>query len=184
MHRTFTSFGLALALCLPAACAQTTADDATGSAGAQATSDPTAQGSTETEATGTGSTTPNQGTGAAGTSSTTAPQTGASGAGASQAGSSSQAGAGPTAGSSGQTSTSGAVAPVTQADIQVGATVNDLSGQRVGAVESVDAQGAMVSTGTARAKIPFTSMGRTSTGLVTTATRAELESAQGQQQPQ
>ena len=70
-----------------------------------------------------------------------------------------------------------AVVAVTEADVRAGATVNDQSGQLVGTVESVSAEGALISTGTARARIPFSAIGKTTTGLVTTVTKAQIESA-------
>ncbi|MDT9600647.1 hypothetical protein [Sphingosinicella rhizophila] len=71
----------------------------------------------------------------------------------------------------------GAVVAVTEADVRSGATVTDQSGQPVGTVESVSAEGAVVSTGTARGRIPFSAIGKTSTGLVTTVTKAQIEAA-------
>ena len=47
----------------------------------------------------------------------------------------------------------------------------------VGTIESVDATGAVVATGTARAKLPLTSFGRNNQGLVISLTRAQLEAA-------
>lgn len=63
------------------------------------------------------------------------------------------------------------------ADIIVGAEVRDPDGGLVGTIESVDAQGAVVATGNARAKLPIASFGRNRRGLVISLSRAELEAA-------
>ena len=47
----------------------------------------------------------------------------------------------------------------------------------VGTVESADASGAVVTTGTARARLPLTSFGRNNQGLVIAMTKAQLEAA-------
>lgn len=69
------------------------------------------------------------------------------------------------------------VKAATAAEIKTGATVNDQKGGEVGKVESVDAEGVVVSTGTVRAKIPASSFGISEKGLVISMTRAELEAA-------
>ena len=69
------------------------------------------------------------------------------------------------------------VAPATAADLRVGATVQDPQGGAVGTIESVDAEGAVVSTGSARAKLPVSSFGKNANALVISMTRAELEAA-------
>jgi hypothetical protein len=69
--------------------------------------------------------------------------------------------------------TGGAISTVKQTNVQAGATVRAQSEQMVGTIESVDAQGAVISTGTARAKAPFSGLGRTSRGMVTYATRTD-----------
>lgn len=63
------------------------------------------------------------------------------------------------------------------ADISVGADVRDPEGGLVGTIESVDAEGAVVATGDARAKLPLGSFGKNGHGLVISLTRAELEDA-------
>ena len=63
------------------------------------------------------------------------------------------------------------------ADIIVGAEVRDPDGGLVGTIESVDAQGAVVATGNARAKLPIGSFGKNGRGLVISLSRAELEAA-------
>lgn len=69
------------------------------------------------------------------------------------------------------------VIAATEADLRVGAAVLDPQGGQVGTVESVDAEGAVVSTGNARAKMPVSSFGKNERGLVISMTRAELEAA-------
>lgn len=65
----------------------------------------------------------------------------------------------------------------TAADVRSGAEVRDTSGGLVGTIESVDAEGAIVATGSVRAKLPFSSFGKNGEGLVISVTRAELEAA-------
>jgi hypothetical protein len=71
----------------------------------------------------------------------------------------------------------------TAADVHAGVQVRDQTGGMVGTIESVDATGAVVATGTARAKLPLTSFGRNGQGLVISLTRAQLEAAAQQAQP-
>ncbi len=73
--------------------------------------------------------------------------------------------------------TAAAVAPATAADLRVGTAVQDPQGGAVGTIESVDAEGAVVTTGSARAKMPVSSFGRNANGLVISMTKAELEAA-------
>jgi hypothetical protein len=70
-----------------------------------------------------------------------------------------------------------AVTAATAADVRTGATVQDPQGGIVGTIEAVDAEGAVVSTGNARAKMPISSFGKNANGLVISMTRAELEAA-------
>ena len=65
--------------------------------------------------------------------------------------------------------------PATSADVKAGASVFDQQGGTVGKVDSVDAEGVVISTGSVRAKIPLSSVGVGSKGLVIGATKAELE---------
>ena len=65
----------------------------------------------------------------------------------------------------------------TAADVTAGAQVRDTAGAEVGTVESVDADSAIVSTGSVRADIPITSFGRNGQGLVLAMTRTQLEAA-------
>ena len=164
--------------------ADTTSADA-GALGAEAASDPQAgtgstsagdpsnpQGSTGTGTTGTQTST---GTGTTGTQTGTGATTGTGG----------QASGGAQSGSAG----AGSLTPVTQAEVRTGATVRDQSGRTVGTVQSVNAEGAVISTGTASAIIPFNGLARSANGLVTSATRADIEGAaksqpQAKQQPQ
>ena len=53
--------------------------------------------------------------------------------------------------------------------------MHDAQGGVVGTVESVDETGAVVSTGRARARLPFSSFGRNGRGLVIAMTRAQFE---------
>jgi hypothetical protein len=68
-----------------------------------------------------------------------------------------------------------AVRPVTISDVRAGSAVHDTQGGVVGTVESVDERGAVVSTGRARARLPFRSFGRNGRGLVIAMTRAQFE---------
>jgi hypothetical protein len=69
----------------------------------------------------------------------------------------------------------GATRPVTISDVRTGSRVHDTQGGVVGTIESVDDTGGVVSSGRARAKLPFSSFGRNDRGLVISLTRAELE---------
>ena len=69
------------------------------------------------------------------------------------------------------------------ADIRAGIPVLDPQGGTVGTVESVAADGAVVATGTARARIPLASFGKSDRGLVISVTRAQLEAAVSAQSP-
>jgi len=71
----------------------------------------------------------------------------------------------------------------TAADIRTGIQVVDQAGGAVGTIESVDGTGAVVATGTVRAKLPLTSFGRNNQGLVISLTRAQLEAAAQQAAP-
>jgi len=71
----------------------------------------------------------------------------------------------------------GAVTAATAADVITGAQVRDTAGGVVGTVETVDADSAIVSTGTVRADVPIASFGRNGQGLVLSMTRAQLEAA-------
>lgn len=77
-------------------------------------------------------------------------------------------------------------APPAQASAAVttGATVYDTSGGVVGTVDSTDGTNAVVNTGTVKAAIPLTSLGKGDKGPVLAMTKAQLEAAAGQQQAQ
>ncbi|MBW6525911.1 hypothetical protein KZ813_03585 [Sphingomonas sp. RHCKR7] len=78
-----------------------------------------------------------------------------------------------------------AQAPATGgATVATGATVYDTSGGVVGTVESTDGTNAVVNTGTVKAAIPLTSLGKGAQGPVLAMTKAQLEAAAGQQQAQ
>lgn len=69
----------------------------------------------------------------------------------------------------------GQVTQAKSADIKVGASVYDQTGALVGKVDSVDANGAIVSTGESRAEIPLSSVGKNDKGLVITVTKSEID---------
>jgi preprotein translocase subunit YajC len=75
-------------------------------------------------------------------------------------------------------------APTAGAAVTTGATVYDTSGGVVGTVESTDGTNAVVNTGTVKAAIPLTSLGKGAQGPVLAMTKAQLEAAAGQQQAQ
>ncbi|MEH3121307.1 MAG: hypothetical protein PGN16_04875 [Sphingomonas phyllosphaerae] len=75
-------------------------------------------------------------------------------------------------------------APAAGAAVTTGATVYDTSGGVVGTVESTDGTNAVVNTGTVKAAIPLTSLGKGAQGPVLAMTKAQLEAAAGQQQAQ
>jgi preprotein translocase subunit YajC len=77
-----------------------------------------------------------------------------------------------------------ATAPAAGAVVTTGATVYDTSGGVVGTVESTDGTNAVVNTGTVKAAIPLTSLGKGAQGPVLAMTKAQLEAAAGQQQAQ
>ena len=74
----------------------------------------------------------------------------------------------------------GRIVAATRSDVRAGAEVRDTEGGLVGTVESVDSEGAVVSTGNVRAKLPFESFGKNDRGLVISLSRAELEAAAAQ----
>lgn len=60
----------------------------------------------------------------------------------------------------------GGVTKVTAADIKVGAALRDLTGQPLGKVAQVDADGVVVDTGQLRIKVPLIAFGKDSNGLL------------------
>lgn len=89
--------------------------------------------------------------------------------------------AGPTQSSSttATTTTTNPSAPTaaTAADVKTGVSVYDQNGGVVGKVESVNAKGAVVSTGSARATIPVSSFAKNDKGLIISMTKAELDAS-------
>jgi preprotein translocase subunit YajC len=71
----------------------------------------------------------------------------------------------------------GQVKQATSADIKAGAEVYDPKGGAVGKVESVAADGVVVSTGSVKAKIPAKAIGKGDKGLVIAMTKSEFEAA-------
>jgi hypothetical protein len=76
------------------------------------------------------------------------------------------------------------VRAATAADLHSGLQVRDQSGGVVGTVESADASGAVVSTGSVRARLPLTSFGTNGQNLVISLSKTELEAAAGHAQAQ
>lgn len=66
---------------------------------------------------------------------------------------------------------------VAKADVKAGASVSGSDGSTIGKVESVSADAAIISTGKAKAQIPFTSLGKTDKGLVIAMSKSEFEAA-------
>lgn len=79
-----------------------------------------------------------------------------------------------------------AAAPAATAGVgaAVGATVYDTAGAVVGTVASVDGANAVIDTGTVKAAVPMTSLGKGAKGPVLGLTKVQLEAAAGQQQAQ
>lgn len=70
-----------------------------------------------------------------------------------------------------------APSPVTAADLVQGATVRGTDGNVVGTIEQPDAEGAIVSTGSARLRLPLNNFQKDAQGLRIGATRAQFEAA-------
>jgi hypothetical protein len=70
-----------------------------------------------------------------------------------------------------------AVQPATAADVKAGVSVYDQKGGMVGKIESVNAKGAVVSTGVVKATIPISSFAKSDKGLVIGMTKAELDAS-------
>ena len=77
----------------------------------------------------------------------------------------------------------GEIVVATPADLQAGVAVLDPQGGMVGTVEQVEADGAIVSTGNVRAKMPLESFGKNNRGLVISMTRADFEAAVAARNP-
>src|SRR5258708_3349960 len=69
------------------------------------------------------------------------------------------------------------------ADVKSGISVYDEKGGLVGKIESVNAKGAVVNTGTARASIPIASFAKNDKGLLLSMTKAEIEAAAKKKSP-
>jgi hypothetical protein len=69
---------------------------------------------------------------------------------------------------------------VTKADVKKGVAVYDAKGGRIGKIESVSGENAVVSTGTARASIPISSFAKNDKGLMLATTKAEINAQAGQ----
>lgn len=72
----------------------------------------------------------------------------------------------------------------TTATVTTGATVYDTSGGVVGTIASTDGTNAVIDTGTNKAAIPLTSLGKGANGPVLAMTKAQLDAAAGAQQQQ
>ena len=81
------------------------------------------------------------------------------------------------------TAPAGAQASAT-ASVATGATVYDTSGGVVGTVASTDGTNAVIDTGTNKAAVPLTSLGKGEQGPVLAMTKAQLDAAAGAQQQQ
>jgi hypothetical protein len=77
----------------------------------------------------------------------------------------------------------GPVVAATAADLRAGSAVHDQAGGLVGTIESADASGAVVATGTVRARLPLASFARNNQGVIIGMTRAQLEAAAAAQRP-
>jgi hypothetical protein len=69
------------------------------------------------------------------------------------------------------------IAVATSADVTAGATVRDGRGHRVGTVQSVSADGAVVVQGNRRMHVPLSSLYRTADGYVTSLSRSQLRAS-------
>lgn len=70
------------------------------------------------------------------------------------------------------------------ATVATGATVYDTSGGVVGTIASTDGTNAVIDTGTNKAAVPLTSLGKGAQGPVLAMTKAQLDAAAGAQQQQ
>ena len=67
----------------------------------------------------------------------------------------------------------------TSADLRTGATVRDNRGQRIGTVQRVEADSALVVQGNRQLRVPLSALYRTGSGLVTSLSRAEVQASAG-----
>lgn len=65
----------------------------------------------------------------------------------------------------------------TSADLRTGATVRDNRGRRIGTVQSVEADSALVVQGNRQLRVPLSALYRTGSGLVTSLSRAEVRAS-------
>jgi hypothetical protein len=70
--------------------------------------------------------------------------------------------------------------PATAAEVIAGTAVNDSAGIQLGAIESVDAGGAVILTATGRARIPMEAFGHNSHGLLLQTTKAQFDASVAQ----
>jgi hypothetical protein len=68
-----------------------------------------------------------------------------------------------------------AAVAATAADIVAGTKLNDSKGEPIGTVETVEADGAVVASGTTRIKVPLESFGKNKNGLLLGITKAEFD---------
>lgn len=69
----------------------------------------------------------------------------------------------------------GPARPAKKDELTVGATVNDKTGSAMAKIESVDADGVLVSIGTAKVKVPADAFGHNRAGLLLDMTKAQFE---------
>lgn len=69
----------------------------------------------------------------------------------------------------------GRAVPATLSDIVAQAVVSDSSGQPVGTIETVEADGAIVATAAGRAKVPLAAFGKNRKGLLIGMTKKDFE---------
>ncbi len=63
------------------------------------------------------------------------------------------------------------------ADVVAGSALSDSKGEPIGTIESVDAEGAVVASGTTRIRVPLNSFGKNKKGLLLGITKADFEAA-------
>lgn len=73
------------------------------------------------------------------------------------------------------TAQAGPVVAATAADITAGKAVVDPQGGKVGTIEAVNAEGAIVATGKSRVQLPLASFAKSDAGLVISLTQTELD---------
>jgi hypothetical protein len=74
-----------------------------------------------------------------------------------------------------QARTGGRAVPAKASDVVAAAMVFDLSGQTVGTIESVDTEGAVVTTATGKVKVPLDAFGKNRKGLLLGMTKKDFE---------